>query len=123
MQQSGCRIAEQLFREYHEDERILISWASGRLLCPPVAINGEGEVIGATHGTRIMIGWTADVLRTYPNLLDRLATENRVGFRRAEENVIRAALALAHENMTATVRNLGIGQAILYRKIKALGLR
>lgn len=123
LQQSGRRIEEQLFREYHAGERILTLGPAEGCSAPLVAINREGEVTGATHGARVMTGWTDDVIRTHPNLLDRLATEDRVSFRRAEENVIRAALALAHGNVTATARNLGIGRATLYRKMKVLGLR
>ena len=123
LQQSGRRIEEQLFREYHVGERILTLGPAEGCSAPLVAINRDGEVTGATRGARVMTGWTDDVIRNHPKLLERLATEDRVSFRRAEENVIRAALALAHGNVTATARNLGVGRATLYRKMKSLGLR
>ncbi len=121
--QSGRRIEEQLFREYHDGARVLTLGVAEGCSAPLVAINAEGEVTGATHAARTLTGWTDDMIRTHPNLLHRLEAEERVSFRKAEENVIRSALALAHGNVTATARHLGIGRATLYRKMKALGIR
>ncbi|ATU73201.1 Fis family transcriptional regulator [Komagataeibacter rhaeticus] len=123
LQQSGRRIEEQLFRDYHMGERILSLGPAEGCSASLVAINRDGEVTGATRGARMLTGWTDDMIRTHPNLLGTLAVEDRISFRRAEENVIRSALALAHGNVAATARNLGIGRATLYRKMKMLGLR
>ncbi|POF62242.1 helix-turn-helix domain-containing protein [Novacetimonas maltaceti] len=123
LQQSGRRIEEQLFRDRHPGQRILTLGAAQGCSAPLVCINDDGEIMGATHAARSLTGWTDDTISTHPNLLTRLGAGEELSFQKAEENVIRSALALSHGNASATARSLGISRATLYRKMKALGVR
>ncbi|GBQ90485.1 Fis family transcriptional regulator [Gluconacetobacter johannae DSM 13595] len=121
--QAGRRIEEQLFRARHEGQQVLSLGVAAGCSAPLVAINADGEVTGATHAARALTGWTDDMIRTHPNLLTGLEAGDEISFQRAEEHVIRAALTLAQGNASVTARNLGIGRATLYRKMKAMGIR
>lgn len=87
-----------------------------------VAINTDGEVTGATHAARTLMGWTDDMIQDHPNLLAELDSEGTVSFQKAEESVVRSALAACQGNVSATAQSLGVSRATLYRKMKALNI-
>ncbi|MFT8719152.1 helix-turn-helix domain-containing protein [Acetobacter sp.] len=118
VQHSSRRIEEQLFREYHTGQRILSLGPAEGSSAPLVAINNDGEVMGATHAARSFVGLTDESIDKHVNLLGELETGRTMNFRRAEQNVIRTALAAESGNATAAARRLGISRATLYRKMK-----
>lgn len=119
---SGRRIEEQLFRTRYEGDRILTLGPAEDCSSPLVAINTDGEVTGATHAARALMGWTDDMIQDHPHLLGELNSEGTVSFEKAEESVIRSALAGCQGNVSATAQSLGVSRATLYRKMKALNI-
>ncbi|WP_338332185.1 helix-turn-helix domain-containing protein [Acetobacter sp. LMG 32666] len=121
--QSGRRIEEQLFREQYAGKKILTLGPADGCSSPLVAVNADGEVTGATHATREMMGWTDDMIKDHPNLLTELEAGSEMSLQKAEESVVRSALAASHGNVAATARSLGISRATLYRKMKVLQIQ
>lgn len=121
--QSGRRIEEQLFRAHYAGNKILTLGPAEGCSAPLVALNAGGEVIGATHATRTMMGWTDDMIKDHPNLLTELESDTEISLQKAEESVVRSALAASHGNVAATARGLGISRATLYRKMKTLNIQ
>ncbi|NHN87958.1 helix-turn-helix domain-containing protein [Acetobacter conturbans] len=123
LMQSGRRIEEQLFRDYHEGEKILSLGMEGGCSAPLVAINDVGEVTGATYASRRLTGWTDEMIEQRPCFRNEMENHNEISFRQAEAGVIRAGLALSQGNASAAARNLGISRATLYRKMKSIGMK
>lgn len=121
--QSGRRIEEHLFRAQYTGQKILTLGPAEGCSSPLVALNAAGEVTGATHATRLMMGWTDDMIKDHPNLLTELESGTEISLQKAEESVVRSALAASHGNVAATARSLGISRATLYRKMKALHIQ
>ncbi|MFT8417661.1 MAG: helix-turn-helix domain-containing protein [Acetobacter sp.] len=121
--QSGRRIEDQLFRTHYAGNKILTLGPAEGCSSPLVALNSEGEVIGATHATRVMMGWTDSMIKDHPNLLTELESGTEISLQKAEESVVRSALATSHGNVAATARSLGISRATLYRKMKGLNIQ
>lgn len=121
--QSGRRIEDKLFREQYAGNKILTLGPADGCSSPLVALNADGEVTGATHATRMMMGWTDDMIKDHPNLLTELETGSEISLQKAEESVVRSALAACHGNVAATARSLGISRATLYRKMKGLQIQ
>lgn len=121
--QSGRRIEEQLFRAHYAGRKILTLGVAEGCSAPLVALNNAGDVVGATHASRAMMGWTESMIKDHPNLLSELETGSEISLQKAEESVVRSALAVSHGNVAATARSLGISRATLYRKMKGLNIQ
>lgn len=119
---SGRRIEEDLFRSRYAGEKILALGPADGCSSLFVAVNEAGEVTGATHAARTLMGWTDDMIHERPNLLTELETSTEISFKRAEKCVVRSALAATQGNVSAAARGLGISRATLYRKLKALNI-
>lgn len=119
---AGRRIEEQLFRSRYEGRKVLLLDAVDGCSAPLVAIDGDGQVVGATRASRMLMHWTDEMLREQPNLLSVLEGEDSPSFRKAEESVIRSALAATQGNVTRAARGLGISRATFYRKMRMLGV-
>lgn len=130
--QAARRMEEQLLRGRYPGQRIMTLGPARGSSGPLVAVNEAGDIVGATHAARTMLGWGAGqasppegpsgkyltgtgVLATRPCGVERVTS-----FREAEEHVIRTALGLARGNVSAAARHLGISRATLYRKLRAL---
>lgn len=120
---SSRRIEETLFRNCHMGEQILTLGMPEESSSLLVAINQAGEVTGATHGARTFMGWTEDRLCTRPNLLTELEGGVEISFKKAEESVVRSALAATQGNVSAAAKSLNISRATLYRKMRALEIQ
>ncbi|GBR50213.1 Fis family transcriptional regulator [Acetobacter pomorum DSM 11825] len=120
--QSGRRIEEQLFRNSYAGQKILTLGSVRGCSAPLVSVNNQGEIIGATHAAREWMGWTDQTIAEHPNLLTELEEGSEISFQKAEENVIRSALAVSQGNVTQAARGLGISRATLYRKMKGFGM-
>lgn len=120
--QSGRRIEEQLFRNSYAGQKILTLGSVRGCSAPLVSINDQGEITGATYAAREWMGWTDQTIAQHPNLLNELEEGSEISFQKAEENVIRSALAVSQGNVTQAARGLGISRATLYRKMKSFGI-
>lgn len=120
--QSCRRIEEELFRKRYAGYRILTLGTAEGCSSPLVGVDDNGQVIGATHAARCLMGWTDATLLEQPHLLAELQDSNEISFQKAEESVVRSALAALQGNVTVTAKSLGISRATLYRKMKALGI-
>lgn len=117
------RIEENLFRLCHPKSRIMTLGLAEGCSAPLVSVNEDGQVTGATHAARDLLGWTDETIGNRPNLFSALESSDALSFRRAEESVVQAALAATKGNISAAARNLGISRATLYRKMRASGLQ
>lgn len=87
-----------------------------------VAVDRDDVVIGATRAARKRFGMTmVDSLR--PVLLQDLSGQDPVGLQGAERAVIVQALTRNGGNASAAARELEIGRATLYRRMKRLGIK
>lgn len=130
--QAARRMEEQLLRGSYPGQRIVTLGPARGSSGPLVAVNEAGDIVGATHAARTMLGWgagqygpAADHTGKNVNGAGVFAArppgvERAISFREAEEHVIRTALGLARGNVSAAARHLGISRATLYRKLKAL---
>jgi transcriptional regulator of acetoin/glycerol metabolism len=88
-----------------------------------LAIDESDLVIGATREARRVFGLqrTGDlVARPATDILGR--EDGPTGFEKAEKAAVIRALARAGNNVSQAARQLGIGRATLYRRMKRLGL-
>ena len=129
--QAARRMEEQLLRGSYPGQRIMTLGPARGSSGPLVAVNEAGDIVGATHAARTMLGWGAEhgpqpqgpagCLNGTGGFAARpRGVERAISFREAEEHVIRTALGLARGNVSAAARHLGISRATLYRKLRAL---
>ncbi|MBB2166848.1 Fis family transcriptional regulator [Gluconacetobacter aggeris] len=119
---AGRRIEEQLFRTRYDGRKVLLLDAADGCSAPLVAIDEDGQVVGATRAARTLMHWTDEMIREQPNLLSALEGDDSPSFRKAEESVLRTALAATQGNVTRAARTLGISRATFYRKMRMLGI-
>lgn len=122
LMQAGRRIEDQLFRNRYEGRKIVLLDTADGMSAPLVAVDDDGQVVGATRAARTLMQWTDEMLREQPNLLSTLEGDASPSFRKAEESVIRSALATTQGNVTRAARGLGISRATFYRKMRMLGI-
>ncbi len=92
-----------------------------------LAVDHDDLVIGATRAARRYLGLTAESFcnpRPASDLvgLTSAAPRSETGLERAERAALRRALARSGGNASAAARELGIGRATFYRRMKRLGL-
>jgi transcriptional regulator of acetoin/glycerol metabolism len=92
-----------------------------------LAVDHDDLVIGATRAARRDLGLDADSFANPRPTSDVLgltsgAPRHETGLDRAERAALRRALARSGGNASAAARELGIGRATLYRRMKRLGL-
>jgi transcriptional regulator of acetoin/glycerol metabolism len=116
----AAQIETDLFRDAHVGHRIVL--LGGNEAAPAlVAVDRNDVVIGATRAARRLHGLAATgQLRPVP--LRDLSGENALGLRGAERAALVRALTRAGGNASVAARDLGIGRATLYRRMKRLGL-
>lgn len=119
----SCRqIEENLFRMSYADHKILTLGSANGCSALLVSIDDNGELTGATYAARRFMNWTDNTIQRQLHLLEQLQSHEHISFRKAEESVVRSALAVMQGNVTATAKSLGISRATLYRKMKSLGV-
>lgn len=88
-----------------------------------LAVDRYDLVIGATRTARQTLGLTDKSLASARPLADILASSRQTSdLRAAEWAELQRALARTDGNVSAAARNLGIGRATLYRRMRRLGL-
>ncbi|WP_319825098.1 GAF domain-containing protein [Thalassovita sp.] len=88
-----------------------------------LAVDSDDLVVGATRAARRKLGLGTDSFtnpRPTPDVLG--LSDESAGLDQAERAALRRALARSGGNASAAARELGIGRATLYRRMKRLGL-
>lgn len=116
----ACLVEADLFRDHFSKERILVTGdeTTGAQL---LAVNRDDIIVGATRAARRAFGLPKEGGFASRPLRD-LTGEAGAGFDGAERSVVLRALSRAKGNMSEAARDLGIGRATLYRRMKRLGI-
>ena len=115
------RIESESFRAAFPDCRILMTPAHGYRGSALLAVDPYDLVVGATRTARQTLGLSDN--RLVRPVADVLANNRQASdLQAAERAELQRALARAEGNMSAAARDLGIGRATLYRRMKRLGV-
>ncbi|MCT8158863.1 helix-turn-helix domain-containing protein [Pseudoruegeria sp. SHC-113] len=121
--QTARAIEEANFRAAYCMARILVADGEDAEAATLLAVDGDDLVIGATREARRIFGLAAEgalAPRPAADLLGR--DDGPTGFEKAERAAVIRALARSDGNVSEAARQLGIGRATLYRRMKRLGL-
>lgn len=121
--QTARAIEAANFRAAYASARIIVAESDDVEASTLLAIDESDLVIGATREARRVFGLqrTGDlVARPAADILGR--EDGPTGFEKAEKAAVIRALARAGNNVSQAARQLGIGRATLYRRMKRLGL-
>ena len=121
--QTARAIEAANFRAAFSSARIIVAESDNAEASTLLAIDESDLVIGAPRGARRVFGLqrTGDlVARPATDILGR--EDGPTGFEKAEKAAVIRALARAGNNVSQAARQLGIGRATLYRRMKRLGL-
>ncbi len=120
--QTARAIEEASFRAAFESARIVVADSEDAEAATLLAIDDDDLVVGATREARRVFGLASGALTPRP-ATDILGREDGpTGFAKAERAAVVRALARSDGNVSAAARQLGIGRATLYRRMKRLGL-
>ncbi len=121
--QTARAIEEANFRAAFTTARIIVADSDDTDAATLLAINDDDLVIGATREARRVFGMDRSGALTPRPAADILGRKNGpTGFQKAERAAVIRALARANGNVSQAARQLGIGRATLYRRIKRLEL-
>ncbi|WP_298905256.1 helix-turn-helix domain-containing protein [uncultured Aliiroseovarius sp.] len=121
--QTARAIEEANFRAAFDTARIVVAESEDAEAATLLAINEDDLIVGATREARRVFGFDrSGALAPQPasDVLGR--TDGPTGFEKAERAAVVRALTRAGGNVSAAARQLGIGRATLYRRMKRLGL-
>lgn len=120
---TACAIEAASFRAAFATARIIVADCGDAESTSLLAVNDHDLVIGATREARRAFGLTSTGPFTARPAADILGREDGpTGFERAERAAVVRALARANGNVSKAARQLGVGRATLYRRMKRLGL-
>ncbi len=121
--QTARAIEEANFRAAYDRTRIVVAESDDADAATLLAIDEDDLIIGATREARRVFGLGATGALTPRPASDILGREDGpTGFEKAERAAVVRALARADGNVSQAARQLGIGRATLYRRMKRLGL-
>ncbi|MDP2740370.1 MAG: helix-turn-helix domain-containing protein [Pseudorhodobacter sp.] len=121
--QGARQIEADNFRAAFPKARILHADADDTEAATLLAVDADDIVIGATRGARRAFGMEASgpiVPVPASDLFGR--GEGLRGFEKAEHAAVIRALTRAGGNVSKAARELGVGRATLYRRMKRLGI-
>lgn len=130
VRQAARQIEADCFRHSHHGQRIILvgeaedpGEPSDTAVTALVAVNEDDLVIGATRAARNILGLkTVGAFSPLP-ADDLISAKTQPGgFWSAERSTIVKALARQNGNISSAARELGIGRATLYRRMKRLGI-
>jgi transcriptional regulator of acetoin/glycerol metabolism len=111
------------FRAVYSTARIIMADSDGTEAANLLAVNDNDLVIGASREARRAFGLAASGPFNACPATDILGREDGpTGFERAERAAVVRALARADGNVSEAARQLGVGRATLYRRMKRLDL-
>lgn len=121
--QTARAIEEANFRAAFDKARIVVAESDNAEASTLLAIDDHDLIIGATREARRVFGF-AQVGELPPHPAnDVMGREGGpTGFEKAERAAVIRALTRAGGNVSEAARQLGIGRATLYRRMKRLGL-
>lgn len=118
--QTARQIETGLFRAAFPAHRITVTDTEGSAL---LAVDSDDVVVGANRAARRQFGLSPTGDLAPCPATDLLGEQReRQGFDRASAAAIKRALLRNGGNASAAARELGIGRATFYRRLKALGL-
>lgn len=121
--QTARAIEEANFRAAFTAARIIVAESDDAEAATLLAINEHDLVIGATREARRIFDMNATGALTARPATDILGREDGpTGFEKAERAAVIRALSRANGNVSQAARQLGVGRATLYRRMKRLGL-
>ncbi len=121
--QTARSIEEAHFRAAFTNARIVVAESDDAEAATLLAIDNHDLVVGATREARRVFGLHATGTLAPRPAADILGREDGpTGFEKAERAAVIRALARAEGNVSQAARQLGIGRATLYRRLKRLGL-
>ncbi len=121
--QTARAIEEANFRAAFSSARIIVAESGDADSATLLAVDSHDLVIGATREARRAFGLAATGPLAARPAADILGQEDGpTGFQRAEHAAVVRALARADGNVSQAARQLGVGRATLYRRMKRLGL-
>lgn len=121
--QTARAIEEANFRAAFDRTRIVVAESDDAEASTLLAVDDDDLVIGATREARRVFGLDAIGVLTPRPATDILGRkEGPTGFEKAERAAVVRALARTDGNVSQAARQLGIGRATLYRRMKRLGL-
>lgn len=121
--QTARAIEEANFRAAFSAARIIVAESSEADSATLLAVDSHDLVIGATREARRAFGLAGTGPLAARPAADILGQEDGpTGFQRAERAAVVRALARADGNVSQAARQLGVGRATLYRRMKRLGL-
>lgn len=121
--QTARAIEEAYFRAAHTTSRIIIADGDDTEAAVLLAVDRDDLVVGATRAARQIFDLqpTGEIpARPAADILGH--EDGPTGFQRAERAAVVRAIARADGNVSQAARQLGVGRATLYRRIKRLGL-
>lgn len=121
--QTARAIEAANFRAAFASARIIVAESDDADAATLLAVDRDDLVIGATREARRVFGMDragALIARPAADILGR--DDGPTGFEKAERAAVIRALARADNNVSQAARQLGVGRATLYRRMKRLGL-
>lgn len=115
----ATQIETDLFREVHAGHRILLAGEDDAAVL--LAVDRDEIVVGATRAARRRFELEREG-KVRPRSLRELTGEDARGLDGAERAAVNRALARSGGNVSAAARDLRIGRATLYRRMKRLGI-
>jgi len=121
--QTARAIEEAKFRVAFPAARIVVAESEDAEAATLLAIDADDLVVGATREAPRVFGMGGSGTLTARPAADILGREDGpTGFERAERAAVIRALAREDGNVSQAARQLGVGRATLYRRMKRLGL-
>ncbi len=117
------RIESDHFRAAFPHARILMGEGHGPEGAVLLAVDSHDLLVGATRAARAAFNLTEDSFGVPRPATDVLTGQRQKGdLKEAERAELQRALARTGGNVSEAARDLGIGRATLYRRMKRLGL-
>lgn len=121
--QTARAIEEAYFRAAHTYSRIIVADGDDSEAAVLLAVDQDDLIVGATRAARSIFGLERTGVFPARPAADILGREDGpTGFEKAERTAVVRAIARAEGNISQAARQLGVGRATLYRRIKRLGL-
>ncbi|TNE44876.1 MAG: sigma-54-dependent Fis family transcriptional regulator [Sphingomonadales bacterium] len=117
------QIERDYFCQHFHGQRILFLSEEATLGTALLAVDRDGLVVGASRAARRQLGLEGKAFDKTILLDQLLGADAPPSFQDSDRAVLRQALARAGGNASEAARQLGIGRATLYRRLRRAGIR